>query len=401
MWKKIDYIVFVLFLAFTTFEYFFREEFLFWGLGCFAGIVFGIKKHKFIYNKNEILLFFSILFILYVIQCAFVDEYKLTSLISRLITLLSTFFIAVIIKRRFVRIFISTLYWISCISLLIYGLCLFPSVKSYLMYQIAPNFVSLNVQKAVFEGGGINIIIYNFQVDYLLESIGLARNCGPFWEPGMFAVFLSMALFMNVFLEKTSLKYCNIVFITSLITTFSTAGYITVFFIAFIYIMQNKKYWIKIGGFLVLVGILIFCISNLDFLGEKISKQINAIELGNDLSRFSAILTQFEMIASKPIFGGALIKNFTTTFDYGTLASGTFLVFVTYGIPVGIFFYYMLYKSMRRLFIAYNKSTNWGILFFMLLILLSVSQTLFSQAIFITILFVGLMHKTKKAYEAV
>lgn len=396
MWKNIDYIVFILFLAFSTFEYFFREEPLLWTLGCFAGVLLCFKKCGFIYHKNDIVLFIAILFILYVLQCAFVDGYKLTSLISRLITLLTAFFVAIIVKRRFVAIFINTIYWISIVSLLIYSLCLIPSVKSYLMYQLAPNFISLNVQKAVFEGGGLNVIIYNFQVDYLLESIGLARNCGPFWEPGMFSVFLSTALFMNLFLEKSSLKYCNIIFVIALISTFSTAGYITVFYIVLIYVVQYRNYFIKILGLFVFVGVLVLSISNLDFLGEKISKQLYSIELGNDLSRFSAILTQFNMIAANPILGGASIKDFTTTSSYGTLASGTFLVFVTYGIPVGVFFYYMLYKSIGRLVVLYHNHMNLGKFFFILLILLSVSQTIFSQPIFLTILFVGLMQNSRK-----
>ena len=60
-------------------------------------------------------------------------------------------------------------------------------------------FPSLNVHDAVFEGGGLNIIIYNFQTAVLLEIVGFLRNCGPFWEPGMYAVFLNIALAFNLF----------------------------------------------------------------------------------------------------------------------------------------------------------------------------------------------------------
>lgn len=55
-------------------------------------------------------------------------------------------------------------------------------------------FPSLNAEIAVDEGGGRNFVIYNFQTSFISEIIGFSRNCGPFWEPGMFA-FLSICPF--------------------------------------------------------------------------------------------------------------------------------------------------------------------------------------------------------------
>ena len=134
---------------------------------------------------------------------------------------------------------------------------------------------------------------------------------------------------------------------------------------------------------------LIFTI-NLDFIGDKIATQFNSAEVGNDVSRFSAILTQFEMIKDYPLTGGAQLADYT---DTKTLASGLFYTFIQYGIPVGLFFYIMFYKAIRQLFINYSNALRNSILFFILLLGLSISQTIFANDFFITFLFIGLLHK--------
>ena len=239
MKKDIDYILFVLTLAFTTFEFFFREEMLFWFLALIVGCVFiGTQR---VVNVKSIYVIFFLFILLYVFQYLYQDRYKITSIISRCITLFGSFFIAYYLRKRFVKIFVDIIYYISIISLLFYGLSFIPSLNSFLMYQIAPHFVSLNVKEAVQEGGGINILFYNFQTEYLLPGINMKRNCGPFWEPGMFAVYLSIALFFNLFTVHSKRRYCNIIFVLSLITTFSTSGYVSGLFILVLYAFQQKK----------------------------------------------------------------------------------------------------------------------------------------------------------------
>ena len=318
-------------------------------------------------------------------------------MISRCIGLFGSFFIAYYIRHRFLKIFVEVIYCISIISLLFYALSFIPSVKSFLMYQIAPHFVSLDVQEAVEDGGGINILIYNFQTDYLLEYINMMRNCGPFWEPGMFAVYLNVALFFNLFAVNSEKKFCNTVLIISLITTFSTGGYICGLLIFMMFMLKQRNYFLTLLGLLGGTAIT-FWVINMDFVGGKIIEQMDSIEIGDGTSRFGAFLSQIELIKKSPLFGGADFSVITGNKDK-TLASGTLLPFIHYGIPIGILFYYYLLKSVKILFGFHNQRRIYGIMFFILLLMLSFSQTIFDQKIFMIMLFVGLLTQTRVHYE--
>ena len=245
---------------------------------------------------------------------------------------------------------------------------------------------------------GEELLYYNFQTEYLLPGINMMRNCGPFWEPGMFAVYLSIALFFNLFAVHSKRKCCNIVFALSLITTFSTGGYIGGAFILILYALKQRNIFLTL---LVsaLVVVSIWGLMNLDFVGGKIIEQMNSATLGDGRSRFGAFISQIELIKMSPLFGGA---DFTTLTggDRRTLASGTLLPFILYGIPVGIVFYGYMLKAVKQLLSAYTQYPYYGIMFFVLLLILSFSQTIFSQEMFLIILFVGLMTQ-KKQYERI
>lgn len=386
--SNIDYIFFIVLLASTSFEFFFRSELVFFII-TFLSIIYCLNK---IIAATPIIYFSFIIFIIcYILQFATIDSYKFTSIISRCIYLFGSYFIACIIYKRFIIIYQNVIYWIALMSLIIYIVCtLIPSIKEYLIYNVAPIFTSLNASTAVQEGGGINILIYNFQTRNVLESVGLMRNCGPFWEPGMYAVFLSMGLFLNLFVNKCSRKQFNLILIISLISTFSTGGYISLLTILLFYILTKHNSIIKLIGILTFIGLTLI-IFRLDFIGEKINNQITSAEIGTDVSRFSAILTQFQMIKDSPIIGGMLISDYVDTDETTTLASGLFYVFVQYGIPVGIIFYILLYKSIRKLLSQYNSKKSIHICFFILLLILSISQTIFSNNFFMGLLYAGLL----------
>lgn len=52
------------------------------------------------------------------------------------------------------------------------------------------------------------------------------RNCGPFWEPGVFATFICIALLLEAVFQKKPNVLRIIIYAVTLLTTRSTAGYI-------------------------------------------------------------------------------------------------------------------------------------------------------------------------------
>jgi len=285
--------------------------------------------------------------------------------------------------------FINIISFIAFYSLVIYLLSFYPTIKAFL-FNLASNIKSINADEAVVTGGGVNFVIYNFQQDISTYAIGIPRNCGPFWEPGMFAVFLSIALFFNLFVKPVKKKFCNLILSIALITTFSTGGYFAGSYILILYGFNKKINPLFKILLLVIIGVIVYYVSQLEFVVEKTTTQYNVATYGSDKSRFGAFLTQINMIDASPLIGGEDITEYATT---KTLASGTLLPFVNFGIPLGFVFYLLLYKSCNWISNFYQHSKKIGLQFFILLIILSFSQTILLSATIYTFLFIGIVLK--------
>ena len=386
-----DSIIFVLLLVLTTFEYFFRAEMLSWILYFLAGIIFltdqSIRAREVFNRRVVVYLVISIFFFL--IQTMLIDHLEYTSFISKSIAIIGPLIVASIVERRAVAIYVRVMYWITIVSLIIYALCFNPEIQKILL-ELTKKFVSMNVEDAVFEGGGANIVIYNFQGNRTLEGLGIRRNCGPFWEPGQFGVYLCIALFFNLFIEKQRLRFANLFFVIALLTTCSTGAYMAGFFMMAVYAVLKSRNVIVMLLSLFAIALVWQQVSELEFLQEKITTQIEDVETGNDLSRFSAFVTQLDMINNSPILGGEKILDYVDT-DDGTLASGTLMPFVLFGIPFGIFYYVYLCVSCCGIACVEKRKIVVGTSFFILLLILSFSQTILTVPVIVTLMFVGLM----------
>lgn len=389
MVKNLDYIVFFITLVLTTFEYFFRADILF---GAFSSLIILLsvlrRDSEVVCDKYAIAFILIFLFII-CLQPLFITRYKFTSIISRCVSLFGAFFIANIVYKRFVQIVINVIYWISIPSLIIYGLTFIPPAKDFLLYQLAPMFPSLNVHDAVFEGGGLNIIIYNFQTAVLLELVGFLRNCGPFWEPGMYAVFLNIALAFNLFIYKSSNKWINRVLLLSLATTFSTGGYVVGLLLIILVIFLRKTNPILKVISITTVVIACFYIIEFDFIGDKITTQIEIATVGNDNSRFGAILTQLKMIDASPFIGGEDFSKYIQSGYRQTSASGILIPVVLLGIPMGLFYLLSLLAALVFLAESYHRKKIVGWLLFIIILALSISQTILMSSFMMILLFVG------------
>jgi len=316
-------------------------------------------------------------------------------IIGMIITGIGSIAIACILKDKFVEIFTNIIFVIALYSLIIYLLCLAPSIRSFLL-ELSQSYPSLNNEDAAMIGGGKNFIIYNFHAGYISDIIGFSRNCGPFWEPGMFAFFLNLSLFLEVFIKaKPVFSLRVIIQIVALISSFSTGGYVAGIVLMIMYSLIKRKSlwtWILLAP---LMAIIIFQVSQLEYIGEKIEMQYNTAEYGSDESRFGAFITQLDMIGNSPIIGGELITDYTTN---KTLASGTLLPFVEYGIPMGMLFYILLYKSCRNTSSFSNKTKTIGTTLFLFVIVLSFSQTILLSSTIYLLFYYGLQLPVRRQF---
>lgn len=117
-----------------------------------------------------------------------------------------------------------------------------------------------------------SIFIYNYNINHGI------RNCGPFWEPGAYAGYLNVVALLFFHDLRELWIHCKkkcVVLALALLSTLSTQGYLVLFFILALYLLnsstKNNKY--------VIVFLPIFVVSSffmylsVPFLHNKIEQQ--------------------------------------------------------------------------------------------------------------------------------
>jgi len=379
-----------LFIA-TYFEYFFRGvNMIFWFILFFLAVI-SVSRNRGALNSSGIQTiylygigtFFACLF-----QAFTNPSVSIIYSFGQVLLLSCFLLLAIATKESLLEKLVLLMTVIATYSIIIYAICsFFPPIKDYLVNDISSRFPSLGVEKAIQEGGGINFVIYNFQL--ASEYATLFRNCGPFWEPGMFAVFLDIALFVNIFILRGN-RFVNIVLIVALLSTMSTGGYIGGLFIVFTYaILERKNVILSIVSVFLLV-IFIYYFFETEFLGDKLLYQMTNTTIGDDSSRFGALQTHLKMFIDHPLWGHYGIEGYVID-DRRALASGLLIPLSSRGIFVGGLYYLLLYKASVNYSLFYSRSKRTGVFLFLFILLLSISQTILLTSCICVFIFAGLL----------
>jgi len=160
--------------------------------------------------------------------------------------------------------------------------------------------------------------------DYNLRNnlgSGIPRNCGYAWEPGAFAVYLCLAIFINLFITKNdkSSKIRLWVLLAALLTTQSTTGFSMLLIILLYYYYNNNVKIILMAFPVVLIGA--YLILSLPFMTDKI------VELGDEGDDIEMIILRSidrEDPISTQRFAGFLIaiEDFKNNPLLGTIGGG-------------------------------------------------------------------------------
>lgn len=247
---------------------------------------------------------------------------------------------------------------------------------------------------------------------------GIPRNAGCTWEPGHFAIMITLAIFCN--LCQNGIKFRNNKniwwLLVALATTQSTTGFFTALVTYSIFLVKklNLKYLLL---FTVVMIPIIFGLMQLDFMGEKVTKKLtNAQEVTRleeqfawsttqyeekkylgSIDRFDAIVFEWLNVMHDPILGyGRNIEhsyfrtNITSNF---VLANGLIKILGMFGLPLGLYFFYILYRSSLKM--ARNSNEQRQFSLFILLCLSAISYQIFTIPIFTTFWFYGLFTNKK------
>lgn len=248
---------------------------------------------------------------------------------------------------------------------------------------------------------------------------GLLRNAGCSWEPGRFAIMVTLAIFCNLCQNDVKFRNNKNIWwlLVALVTTQSTTGYFTTIIIYVVFLI--KKFNLKYALIsLLIITPIAYGVMQLDFMGEKI---FNKIEDAQDVSRLEqqfkwgesqytegeyrgsidrldAMAFEWINIAHDPVLGYS--RNFdhsyfntNITSNY-VLSNGLLKIIGMYGIPLGLYFFYILFQSSINL--AKRSKTKRLLGLFILMCLSSVSYTIFSIPVFTTFWFYGFFCSLKK-----
>jgi hypothetical protein len=289
----------------------------------------------------------------------------------------TSFFIAYILISRlrdnFFVAYERIIYFLSIIASIFWILSfLIPETISEVLQTISLDPGDKNVES--------NIIFYT--VNAKSEEGGiLHRNAGFAWEPGAFACYLSLAIFINLIRNNFKIKENKklLVLLFALLTTQSTTGYflLIVLGLFYLYNLSPKK---RIIALPIALTLMIITLS-LPFMLEKIEAlsqaDMNRIVRDSIINRehkvpqrIVSLKIDFQDFLRYPIIGYGGYQEARWTWllgaDVATI-SGIGKILARFGIVGTLFFLFSVYKSSKTLQILYNFK---GSLFFVLIILL-------------------------------
>ena len=231
------------------------------------------------------------------------DDIK--SIILTTLYIIATFFIVSAYKEDLLIIFAKFMLF----------LCIF-ALALWLAFLIAPDLV----KRLPYLVNSKNVKAYTiiFSTIYPAGNMVVARNQGIFWEPGAFQTFINIALMIVLFSHafKSKRKYYAIIFVFTLLTTFSTTGYVTGAVILLSYFINESilaksiSRFVKIILIASIVGIVLYVVYT--YLPESAKYQLfgkiedyssNQVENSSVSTRFESVTIAFNAFLSSPIFG--------------------------------------------------------------------------------------------------
>lgn len=230
----------------------------------FAFISFKVINEKAIRGKHIFIITLWLLLLL--LPALYLINYNISSTLHVFLKISIGILTILYCNQYFCKFYVNILFFFAVISLICFSYNCLVGVLPY-----------IPVNSTEVDGGyvfRVSSVLYTQLYDPISETLTI-RNSGPFWEPGAFQGFLNLALLLNILFNNQN-KYWmlkNIIFVITIITTFSTGGYITLFAIL-LFITYFKTNWHPITKILLTFIIIITSIylyTSLNFLGEKIA----------------------------------------------------------------------------------------------------------------------------------
>lgn len=246
-------------------------------------------------------------------------------------------------------------------------------------------------------------------------TMGIRRNIGFTWEPGRFACWIILGMYVNLIINKFKIGFNNrnlYILLFSLLSTMSTTGYSLLGVIILFYVI-NKKGVTKL--FITILSIaLIPSIAGLAFMGEKIT---TLLDIENDIQSVYYFDRNGADIVTPQRFAGLYFDslNFVHDFWFGynqnehsyitdtyfngitvTMSDGVINILSKYGVFVGMFFYYWLFRS--SIYLSKSLQYNGKYIFAFLFLAMSISYDFWENCTMMFFYFSAFYNKYSQQY---
>jgi hypothetical protein len=272
-----------------------------------------LKRRLFFTVEFYLLLFYFLIYFVAVTIKYY--EFQPTFIITYYFLFFTTYVAIKALKFNLFLMFEKIVYYLAVISLGLWGIQVLAGGD--FLFNIFSRFSFLR-EISFVSGNGISGIIYSIQPyeTVVINGATIARNCGFAWEPGSYASYLNLALFVNLFLSGNdkSKKIRFWVFILAILTTQSTTGYMLLAVIMTFYLFNRdvKKVLLLLP---VAAAVLLFLFS-LPFMKDKIVDLISETQTIDDIvwdsfgrensttpQRFTSFLMTFIDFKENPVLG--------------------------------------------------------------------------------------------------
>lgn len=357
---------------------------IWYGLIIIMGGILALRW-RIVYNKQFYLLIFCYFIYFVAISIKF-HEFRPSFFLNIVFLFFITYSTVKALRVNFFRVYEITMFYLAIIGLLMWLIQIILGGDN--LFSLLSKIPSIEDFSNV-SGNGLNTILYSVQPTTMSMQFDFLppRNCGFAWEPGGFAVMLSLALFINLFFYAPS-KAGNIRFwilLAALISSQSTTGYtMMLVIIAFYFYNKHKRLIVLLWPLLLAVIILVF---SLPFMSDKIVSLLDETanidymverSIGREESiqpqRFASFMISIRDFVDNPILGLGGVNEARWTYKIGANVStitGIGNLLAQYGI-VGFLFFIL---SSVNASIFYSKQFHFSgkALFALLIVFISIS----------------------------
>ncbi len=336
--------------------------------------------------------FFAVLFGIFIYFLAISVKYRIFHP-TFLLDYFSLFFIVyVFIKALRFKLFIIYEYSLYCLAII--GLFFWivqiglRGDRLFEMFNRIPGIVLFSNVTS----NGLNAILYSVQpsISSILYNFSIPRNCGFAWEPGAFAVYLCLAILINLFFIKsdTNSRTRFWVLLVALMSTLATTGYI-IFIVIILFYLLNKRLNLIILLLPFTIVALVYLFS-LPFMSKKVMELIDETKAIDQLlegtygrettstpQRFTSFLLTYVDFRNNPILGVGGHKEDTFLYKIGSnisAISGIGNLLAQFGLSGFIFFIVLSLKTSYFFSKYYNYKGK--LLLFFIILFISVSYSI-------------------------